>query len=145
MMITTSHSGERIEIRRTDPNRHKYADALAEYIDTACYLDTYSGDVESPTGWFALVGRRIIVHDSRGFVHVETFPEPWGALQVYDAMDALYCAWANDDEDDIDARAATIDELERHLGYVIACALENLDAHTMAEWRVHGRPTGPLG
>lgn len=32
-----------------------------------------------------------------------------------------------------------------YLEYVEACEAENLEAHDVDMWRVHGRPTGPLG
>lgn len=91
------------EIRLTDPHRHKYLSAMAEYLDHLAGMsgeDASSGDVECSTGWFALFGRRILVHNSQGFVWTETFDTATEARAHYDLLDTEYGMWGNDEEED---------------------------------------------
>jgi hypothetical protein len=87
------------EIRRTDPHRRKYADAMSEYLDHLAGIsgqDAESGDVQAPTGWFALFGRRILRHDNYGFVGTETYPDPMAAAAAYDLLDVEYAYWGDE-------------------------------------------------
>ncbi len=101
-----------VDIRHTDPTRHKYGSAIAEYIDTARDCDTWSGDVDAPCGWFGLMGKRTVRYDDRGFVDVETWADAASARRVYDALDRYYDAWFDEDEDAGDD-AARIERVER--------------------------------
>lgn len=142
-MLVTLNRGTEYEhatdIRVHDPHRHKYADALAEYVDLHAdrFYDNASGDVECPTGWFAIVGRRLIRHDDRGFVWVETYADKDGAERVFDALNALYCAWGDEDAEDDereDAYALAADRATR--------VIES-ESHRAAERSVRGS-VGPF-
>ena len=59
------------EITRTDENRHKFADAMAEYLwgltmDSS--QDDERGNVDEFGIWGARFGRHVLFTDSRGFV-----------------------------------------------------------------------------
>lgn len=86
---------------------HKYGgDTMAEYLDmlagTGMHADRDSGDMEAPTGWFAQFGKRLLRHDDRGFVWVERFDTKEQADLFYDALDAEYAEWADDDDGDFE-------------------------------------------
>lgn len=93
-MITLS--GE--SIRRTDPHRHKFADAMSEYLYDLLLQggeDEWTGSVESVTGHVARFGRRLLFEDGRGFVMCDTYPEVRGAVQVFEAIQLLDAAWSD--------------------------------------------------
>lgn len=150
-MITRSEQS----IRLTDPRRHKYADAMAEYLSDLAMdggQDQDSGDVECPTGWFARFGRRILVGDERGFVWVEVWPEPLAAEQVYNAMQRYYDEWSYDEwcdgneaERTEEEQAAILADCNRFMSYVAECAHENLESYDFEGWVARERPEGPLG
>jgi hypothetical protein len=139
-------------IRKTDPHRHKYADAMAEYLDFDANMrcDRDSGDVECGTGWFAEFGKRILCHDERGFVWVEKWPNDLAAEQVFNAMQAYYEAWDDENPDYDDdlpegmsiSREAMLELLDAHLFYVAQCATESKVALDLAAWQVAGQPRG---
>lgn len=91
-------TGQGYEIRKTDPHRTKYGDAMAEYLDGRLeWASEESGDVECPTGHFTRFGRRILVTDDRGFVWVEKWATTEKAERVYSAMDQFYWYWADEE------------------------------------------------
>lgn len=144
MIVTIGE--EKFDIRKTDAHRHKYDTALTEFICTARFdelWDRSSGDVECPTGYFALIGRRIVVSDDRGFVWTETYPEKLAAEQVYNALDLYYCEWA-DEESSEEIREANLQDADAYLAYVVECAKENAGAYSFRLWKL-GRYKGPLG
>jgi hypothetical protein len=66
----------------------------------ACYLlsldssyDEASGDVDSPTGWFARFDRTLLYCDSLGFVYVEKFPTIEKATEAFASLDNEYAEW----------------------------------------------------
>ena len=145
-------------ITRSDPNRHKFADGMSEYLHALSMdgrQDEDCGDVECPTGWFARFGKRILFTDDRGFVWTENYDDSFGAGQVYDALVAYYCAWSHDDQDDgcdhewsewDESRLQSeLDRASAYLAYVVQCALNACVAFTLDGWEVNGKPMGPLG
>lgn len=80
---------------------HKFGgDPMAEYLHCLSMdggQDEDSGDVESPTGWFARFGRRILFTDSFGFVSVARLVTEAGAQAFYAELEAEYDAWAGDE------------------------------------------------
>lgn len=148
-MIVKDYMGGTFSIKKNDPHRHKYADAMAEYLDYLDYgmvADGYSGDSECLTGHFARFGRRILVGDDRGFVWVEKWPSEQSARQVYDAMDHYYGWWADEESDLSESvRAAMLDLCNLFLDYVTQCAVENLEAFDFDRWTMEDQPKGPLG
>lgn len=60
----------------------------------------------------------------------------WGCVTCYPGEDEAWYdpEWELDDAD-----------ADAYLAYTSACINEELDFHTPHMWRVHGRPTGPLG
>lgn len=98
-MILRDHD---VEIRRTDPYRRKFADAMTEYLHQLSLDSSYdaaSGDVDCSTGWFAIFGRRILREDSQGFVWTETFPDATAADAAYDLLNVEYAFWADSEEE----------------------------------------------
>lgn len=127
------------QITKTDSTRHKYADAISEYLDNA-ELD-WSGSVECPTGAYALAGRRIVFTDDRGFVWTETYPDADGAEQVFDALELYYCDW----EDDDPTRVDVLSRDDRYLCYVVDCAKNLCTAFSVRTWLVQGQPISCIG
>lgn len=136
-------------IKLTDPHRHKYDSAMAEYLD---YLgmngayDSQGGNVESPVGAFQRFGRRILRGDDRGFIWVETWPEPQAAEQVFDALEFVEGQWSYDewgDEDEPrteDEQQEAMDDAVLFLRYVMDTAENNLEAFDYDRWVREGRP-----
>jgi hypothetical protein len=86
---------EVVTIRKTDRFRHKYGDAMAEYLDTCLDgPDDVVGDCDGPYGYYCgRYGKRLLFTDSFGFVSVDTFRSAGDALAVFDAIasaDAIY-------------------------------------------------------
>ena len=99
-MILRDHS---IEIRRTDPYRRKFADAMSEYLHQLSLdsgWDEASGNVDAPTGWFARFGKRILHEDSQGFVWTENFTDEAACIAQYDLLATEYDTWDSDPEED---------------------------------------------
>lgn len=79
--------------------------------------DQSAGDVESPTGWFARVGKWVVVTDSFGFWNATKFDSEAKAVVAYEALDADYCEWADEGEDwDPEPDDTSQDERETRLG-----------------------------
>jgi len=78
--------------------RYKYADAMAEYLDHigSDYADAWSGDAESPSGWFSLYGRRVLRGDDRGFVWCERYATIDAAAEAYQTLEDEYREWGHD-------------------------------------------------
>ena len=74
---------------------------MAEYLDLLAGLqgnaDEESGDVESPAGYFARFGDRIVLLRTT-FVWVERFTTEQEACDAYAAMDTLYGELLDDDD-----------------------------------------------
>jgi hypothetical protein len=137
-MITREGSS----ITKTDKHRHKYADAMSEYLanrDDA--YDNASGGAESPMGWFARFGKRLLRGDDRGFVWCEVYPSADDAENVFRALDDAHETWENmcDEGDPLPQ------SMSAWCAYVIACATEGLESYNLGEWEMLGRPSGPLG
>jgi hypothetical protein len=62
-------------------------------------MDESSGDVEAPTGWFALYGRHMLYADSQGFISSERFESEEQARQHFELLNTRYSEW--DDTSDI--------------------------------------------
>lgn len=96
-MILRDHD---IEIRATDPYRHKFADAMSEYLHQLSLdsgWDDASGNVDAPTGWFARFGKRILHEDSQGFVWQALHDTECDAIAHYDALSDAYNRWDTDE------------------------------------------------
>lgn len=131
-------------IVKSDPHRHKFNDALTEYVygQMDGWSDNSSGDAECPAGWYAKVGgRRLIRGDERGFVWMETFGNESDRDCIYQALDGAYWAWSADewDEDFLDDEEviqARLDERLLYLAYLYK--IEGLGATglpTFEEWK----------
>lgn len=136
-------------IKLTDPHRHKYDSAMAEYLDMLCMVgahDRSAGNAESPVGWFCQFGKRILRGDSQGFVWVEVWPEEQAARQVFDALEFVEGQWSYDewgDEDEPrteDEEMAAMDDAHLFLRYVMDTAENNLIAYDHGTWVAFGRP-----
>jgi hypothetical protein len=69
-----------------------------------------------------------------------------GAREMTHTEACRYMVWANADEQYCDPEWELADEdTDAYLAYTAACINESCDFHTPHMWRVHGRPTGPLG
>lgn len=71
---------------------------LCENVDQC--TDQSSGDVESPTGWFAQCGRHVVTIDSAGFHYVTTYSTRAAATAMFEQVDVNYCAWLDDADDE---------------------------------------------
>jgi hypothetical protein len=93
--MKTSRLGQAIEIRRTDPDRHKYDSAMAEFLDVLGmdYADEDTGDTEFADGHAMRFGRRILWTDDRGFVACDTYDAESDARSVMDQYAGEYAAW----------------------------------------------------
>jgi hypothetical protein len=69
-----------------------------------------------------------------------------GAREMTHTEACEYMAWANAEEAFYN-REWEIDDadVDAYLAYCSACFAEELDIHTPQQWRIHNRPTGPLG
>ncbi len=71
------------------------------YTRTLDGMDETSGDVEAPTGWFAIVPEGdswyILIRDTLGFTHGYLMGSETHARTVYDALEAEYAAWSSQD------------------------------------------------
>lgn len=140
------------DIRLSDPHRHKFADALTEYVydDTDRWVDHASGDAESPIGWFAQCGKRILRGDSQGFVWVERFGNDHEADMIVRALHYFDGVWDIEAWEDVSVEAFSaehdemIDRAWRYLSYCYSCDAESCDPHDWDMWRVHGEPHGPI-
>lgn len=82
------------DIRATDPHRHKYDNAMAEYLDFigADYEDESTGSVE----WCEYVqrfGKRLLITDDRGFVTCDKYATEDAAREVFGRADVAYGEW----------------------------------------------------
>ena len=90
---------QKVTIRKTDSYRHKYGDAMAEYLDTCLEPDDVVGDTDGPYDYCARHGKRLMFTDSQGFVSVDTYRSVGDALAVFDAIavaDAIYWGLVDD-------------------------------------------------
>ncbi len=79
----------------------KYSSPLCQYIYECQAYDEDSGEVESPTGWFAIAGRRTIYEDNCGFVNLVDHGSAEAAREAFDALDAEYALWIFLDDDEV--------------------------------------------
>lgn len=84
------------DIRLTDPHRHKYGSAMAEYLDAGLDPDQATGSVEWH-GHVSRFGKRLLHEDDRGFVSVERYPTEAAAVERFEAIDAEYGEWVDSD------------------------------------------------
>lgn len=85
---------EGYSVRSVDQHRHKYSDAIAEWLDYhPDHEDESTGDVESPTGYVARFGRTLLVTDSRGFVDRDTYRTEQEARERYTDCEENYTLW----------------------------------------------------
>lgn len=85
---------EGISVRLTDQYRHKYSDAIAEWLDMhPDYEDESTGDTEAPTGYVARFGRTLLTTDSRGFVDRDTYRTVEEARRALDDIADEYYSW----------------------------------------------------
>lgn len=94
-------SGSTVTIIRTDPHRHKFGSAMAEYLYEKMndWGERSDGDAEAPTGWWCQFGKRILWGDSRGFVDVDTHPTLVEANNAVAQAEVAYSEWLNSEED----------------------------------------------
>lgn len=87
------------EIRLTDPHRHKYGSAMAEYLDHLDGDDARTGSTE----WSEYVqrfGKWLLFSDDRGFVTAEKCPTVADAVERFDVIDAAYSEWCETVDDE---------------------------------------------
>ncbi len=124
-------------ITLTDPYRHKFADAITEYVydDMDSWADRGSGDEESPVGWFAPVGsKRIIRGDERGFVWMEKFGNEYERDLVYHALEGVYYAWGDAAAWSDFTHELELECRENYLAYVYDCDRESQTPHSFETW-----------
>lgn len=86
------------EIRLTDPHRHKYGSAMAEYLDHLDGDDAWTGSTE----WSEYVqrfGKWLLFSDDRGFVTAEKYPTVAAAVERFEEIDAAYSAWCEENDE----------------------------------------------
>jgi hypothetical protein len=89
-------AGQPYEIRHTDPHRHKFGSAMAEFL--------YTLDDDESTGcteWAEYVqrfGKRLLFSDDRGFVACERWPSEADARKRFDEIERAYCKWVESDD-----------------------------------------------
>lgn len=64
------------------------------------WADDTTGTVEW-NAWYALVGRRIVSQDDRGFVYVAKYRDVDHARDVFAALAENYAEWCSDDESEV--------------------------------------------
>lgn len=94
-------SGSTTTITRTDPHRHKFGSAMAEYLYEKMndWGERSDGDAEAPTGWWCQFGKRVLWGDSRGFVDVDTWSTEAEADRHVAEAEAAYSAWLDSEEE----------------------------------------------
>ena len=138
------------EIRKSDPNRYKYSDAMAEFLDIIGpdYEDESMGDVESPTGYVQRFGRRLLTTDGQGFVDCTAFDDARGAEAVFHALERCYGIWADDEyyeeSAELHERERDADCAQRYFVYVSRNELNNLESFDYVGWVTMGMPRGYL-
>lgn len=98
MNQTLEYRGAGMEIRLTDPHRHKYDSAMAELLDM---LD--DDEATGSTEWAEYVqrfGKRLLFTDDRGFVTCERWESVDAARARFDEIDAAYGVWLDTDDDE---------------------------------------------
>lgn len=132
------------EVRLTDPHRHKFADALAEYLydDMDSWAHDASGDAECPTGWFARIGKRILRGDDHGFVWVERFHDERGAETIFNALSHLYSAW--DSYVYMTDEETGVRQAGRYVDYCYGNEANNAESYPFDQWVAMGEPAGYL-
>lgn len=93
---TTVHIGPD-DIRKDDEHRHKYNDAMAEFLDTLGldYADEDCGDVE----WDVFVmrfGKRLLMTNDRGFVYCEKRRNEDEAKAIFVSIEKDYYKWCEE-------------------------------------------------
>lgn len=76
------------EIRLTDPHRHKFDSAMAEWLYWL-ECDDYTGSAEWGE-YVQLFGKRILFEDNRGFVTCDKYPNEAKALERFETIDRAY-------------------------------------------------------
>ena len=143
-------------ITQTDPYRHKFADAISEYVyDDMDLWHEAHGDAESPVGWFSQLGKRIIRGDSQGFVWVEKFGNAHEASMIARALHIFDDAWHACEPDGYEwndeipeefgpEHDQMIEQAGNYLAYSYACDAESCDPLEFDVWALDS-PAGPLG
>jgi hypothetical protein len=67
---------------------------LAEHPE---YADEESGDVESPTGFFARHGKWILTYSSQGFIYGEKMTTLDEAISAFETLDEEFSIWDGDE------------------------------------------------
>ena len=143
-------------VTRTDPYRHKFADAMAEYLYERQFMEMhdFGGDEQCPTGWWVQFGRRILRGDADGFIRVETWPSVDAADCVVTALELYWAAWDEtwgEGSPWVEDSPELPDETElgrrdQYLAYCTQNARENLGCFSFDYWRSLGQPVGyPFG
>lgn len=147
-MITS----EGVSIRKTDQHRHKYLDAMAEWISYWSQVgferDDYAGDVECPVGYFERHGKRILICDDQGYVWVNKYHDERGAQAMFHALERYYDTWDDEafgDEALIELRQIDLNRCDRFIGYVARNEVHNLESFEFDVWVSMGEPKGYLG
>jgi hypothetical protein len=105
----------------------KYQSPFTAYLADQ-HADEDAGDIESPFGWFARLGRYILTEDDRGFLSHQRFASVDEAQGVFEAMAIEFYAWANGCEEE-ELYGDAEEELPRIPGHYrcAACGLERRD------------------
>jgi hypothetical protein len=107
-------SGETVdyshEIRLTDPHRHKWGSAMAEYLDHLDGEDEWTGSTEW-TEYVQRFGKWLLSSDDRGFVSAVKYATVDAARARFNEINEAYSAWveAEDEDEDIPAVPADFD------------------------------------
>lgn len=129
--MITCKTGAPETITYNDSYRHKYDSAIAEYIDLCGWSDASTGDVDSFGAHVALVGKRLVFTDDRGFVSCDRYPSKRMAEQVFDAIDYSYLRATDEDEEMSDSAAA---DINRWIAEVVTDSQNGETSQTFHYW-----------
>jgi hypothetical protein len=139
-------------ITRTDPYRTKYDTARTEVLcewmaESLTYGDEDCGDVESPIGHLARLGRHLVMTDERGFVESVSYADETLARCVYAAAEMVYGVWADEGDEypDESTREHNLALAKRYLTYAVDCAENLVGAFDYHRWRMEGAPKSCIG
>ena len=77
------------------PGRLENEHPMIAFIDEHNAYDETSGNVESPTCWFARAGRWIVLETISGFLCGRRYPTRSNAKEVFDEYETQYAHWVD--------------------------------------------------
>lgn len=153
-IIAHTITGEEVDGRPAMPTAAEELGALAQSVGAPYRWALRTGGGASVVVFSIGDGRTVTVSNEQGCAPDVSHPSDW--IFVLRAPgegpegaglgEALASGHATAGNLVSEVEAFIMRHDERAYGdYVAACEVENLDAHPFGAWRVHGRPSGPLG